>query len=540
MARRHASQWLLTLLASGLSAALASAADGRPPYMGYVTADDVDARSGPGEEYYSTMRLGRRDRVEVYRHDPGGWFAIRPPQHSFSWVSGEFVRPGAEDVGEVIGDRVIVRVGSQLDNSRDVIQVRLNRGEQVQILGSKEFDDGAGPKVWYQIAPPPGEFRWVHGRYVSSQPLEPDAAEDDPSPETDAEPERADEDLDRDPGADERKDFDDVTGENFDDEERHVPTVRVSKRRAAEDSYDDLDEAYDDSVDNRDEVDDAEDDVSGEDPESPAARRDRARRQRLREAAEAEEEAAAAELVRQRAALRERRRRAAEAGEVDHEPDAPADQRDDTPEEGAWRNRGGRRRTTDQAAESRPALSTDERFQSEIDQLDLELSAMVAQEATEWSFTNLRARGEALLARGQTALERGRVRRVLTKLEKFADIKSRLDTAANIAADTQRRNSLVSASPSQSRGPHMRPEFDGVGRLARVQSDRAGVPAFALTDTTGVVRFYVTPSPGTNLQHYIGQEVGINGTLGFLPELNTQHVTARRVESIGGDRTTIR
>ena len=165
---------------------------------------------------------------------------------------------------------------------------------------------------------------------------------------------------------------------------------------------------------------------------------------------------------------------------------------------------------------------------------------MVAQEASEWNFTNLRARGEAMLTRGQTALERGRVRRVLTKLERFADIKQRLDTAANIAVDTQRRNAPLAATPSQSRGPHMRPAFDGVGRLARVQSDRAGVPAFALTDTSGAVRYYVTPSPGTNLQHYVGQEVGINGTLGFLPELNTQHVTARRVESITGDRTLMR
>jgi hypothetical protein len=594
----------------------ARAADGRPPYVGYITADNVDARSGPGDEYYATMRLSRRDRVEVYRHDPGGWFAVRPPQHSFSWVSGEFVRRTG-DTGEVIGDRVIVRVGSQLDNTRDVIQMRLNRGETVQILGSKEFDDGAGPRVWYQIAPPPGEFRWVHGRYVSSQPLEPehaapqhdrhehadwdhadpDHAQSDHA-ETDRDAERSRSEVDDEPlrEADERRrhsrddeDYADERDERDTDErddreadaehedsrrakrrsnqagddvadaadDPQTPTVRVSRRRPADEA--DADDY--ESVDGRERGSDLDSDSEAAyDPDSRAARRERARRDRLRAAAAAEAAEARLEAERDRAdpnrAERERsgdaldreptdrarggdrRSRSAEAGDADHERDA-AD-RDEASEEGTWRTRGGRRRDSDQSADLRPGASTDERFQAEIDELDLELSAMVAQEASEWNFTNLRARGEAMLTRGQTALERGRVRRVLTKLERFADIKERLDSAANIAADTQRLNAPLAAAASQSRGPHMRPEFDGTGRLARVQSDRAGVPAFALTDTSGAVRYYVTPSPGTNLQHYVGQEVGINGTLGFLPELNTQHVTARRVESITGDRTLMR
>lgn len=605
MPRRHAWQLLLMIAACGLLAAVAGAAEGRPPYVGYITADQVDARSGPGDEYYATMRLSRRDRVEVYRHDPGGWFAVRPPQHSFSWVSGEFVRRTG-DTGEVIGDRVIVRVGSQLDNSRDVIQMRLNRGEQVQILGSKEFDDGAGARVWFQIAPPPGEFRWVHGRYVSSQPLEPDRAEPEraapehaPPPRSENEvaplreaderdrPSRADDERDRphdeEGYADEQdeRDFeerdDDAEREDSrrdrtrrDDEhsyeadeadDPHTPTVRVSRRRPADDEEaDDYSAAAERERYSERERDGERESDEAYDPDSRAARRERARRDRLRAAAEAEAAEARREAERDRAdpnrAERERTSdsldrepersrdgargsRGAEAGAADHEHDSASG--DAGAEEGAWRTRGGRRRErNDQSADTRPGPSTDERFQAEIDELDLELSAMVAQEASEWNFTNLRARGEAMLTRGQTALERGRVRRVLTKLERFADIKQRLDSAANIAADTQRLNAPLAAAPSQSRGPHMRPAFDGTGRLARVQSDRAGVPAFALTDNSGAVRYYVTPSPGTNLQHYVGQEVGINGTLGFLPELNTQHVTARRVESITGDRTMMR
>ena len=52
-----------------------------------ITADDVYVRSGPGENYYPTDKLKAGQEVEVYRHDPGGWYAIRPPKGSFSWVA---------------------------------------------------------------------------------------------------------------------------------------------------------------------------------------------------------------------------------------------------------------------------------------------------------------------------------------------------------------------------------------------------------------------------------------------------------------------
>ena len=61
------------------------------PYKTFVAADDVYVRSGPGQNYYPTDKLKRGDEVEVYRHDPGGWCAIRPVPGSFAWVSGRFL-----------------------------------------------------------------------------------------------------------------------------------------------------------------------------------------------------------------------------------------------------------------------------------------------------------------------------------------------------------------------------------------------------------------------------------------------------------------
>ena len=49
------------------------------PYRAFVNGDDVYVRSGPGQNYYPVLRLKRGETVDVFRHDPGGWYAIRPP-----------------------------------------------------------------------------------------------------------------------------------------------------------------------------------------------------------------------------------------------------------------------------------------------------------------------------------------------------------------------------------------------------------------------------------------------------------------------------
>ena len=53
------------------------------PYLAYVNSADVYVRSGPGRDYYPTDKLAKGATVEIYRHDPGGWYAIRPPRQSY-------------------------------------------------------------------------------------------------------------------------------------------------------------------------------------------------------------------------------------------------------------------------------------------------------------------------------------------------------------------------------------------------------------------------------------------------------------------------
>lgn len=420
---------------------LAARAAEQGPYTAYVNTDEVYVRSGPGKNYYPTLKLKRGDEVEVYRHDPGGWYAIRPPVGSFSWVSGEFIKPGADGLGQVIGDRVVARVGTQFSDSRDVIQVRLNRGEDIEIVEAKQFNPGPAAQTWYKIAPPSGEFRWIHGAFVSRE-----------APRDEA--------------------------------ESNGPRRNLLIEQPDGESQSARDEDYSQAAD--------EDDVALAEH---------------REQATTPAEAGAETTPR-------------EPADLDHEDRAPT----------RVAQRGGKR-------PERPVESRGERLQREINEIDLELSAMVAEEPSVWNFDDLAARANTAMEQGETAIERGRARLVINKIEKFADIKRRMDAVGQITAHTDRLNRPYARAGQTA---PTRDEFDGVGRLARVNTPRQGVPTYALTDSTGAIRYFVTPSPGLNLRHYLGKQIGISGSVGYLPNVNQQNVTARRVTEIGSERTLFR
>jgi len=160
---------LLSVAAVFASLLLASATLGGQnfPYRAYITADDTYVRSGPGQSYYPTDKLKAGQEVEVYRHDPGGWYAIRPPRGSFSWISGRYLEMKDKHLAVVTDEQVAARIGSRFSEIRDVIQVRLHRGEMVEVLEEKPVVGSRGPS-WYKISPPSGEFRWVFGKYVDA------------------------------------------------------------------------------------------------------------------------------------------------------------------------------------------------------------------------------------------------------------------------------------------------------------------------------------------------------------------------------------
>lgn len=140
------------------------------PYTAMVISETADVLSGPGKNHYPTDRLAKGARIMVYRHDPGGYLAIRPPQGSFSLVLASDVQSTTDSkVVEVVGPTAKAWVGSRLPGQvKPMWQLKLKVGELLNVIRRVEIDSAISgqPEIWIQVEPPAGEFRWLHKDHV--------------------------------------------------------------------------------------------------------------------------------------------------------------------------------------------------------------------------------------------------------------------------------------------------------------------------------------------------------------------------------------
>jgi hypothetical protein len=311
-------------------------------------------------------------------------------------------------LAEITGDRVAVRVGSQLSDRRDVVQVRVKRGEVVEVLGTEQAGSGRSGAIWYRIAPPSGEFRWVRGSDVDSSPSRGGA---------------------------------DKTGQPA------APPPKTVEAAA------------------------------------PTASAKPSVSQTLTRG-------------------------------------------DASPSAAKWTP----------APASAIGPRTSEEFQKELDDVNTELSIMLAEEPAAWDCGELGRRAQTLLDNARTAVERGHARMLVNRISQSEDIRRRSLALNSPAADVARRGrppadrTSGAGATTSARGSEAR--FDGVGRLARVQQPKAGAPRYALMDEQGNVKAYVSPAPGLSMQPYVGHQVGISGIRGFLGEQNVEHLTAKQITAL--------
>ncbi|MDR1924035.1 MAG: SH3 domain-containing protein [Planctomycetaceae bacterium] len=133
---------------------------GANPRVASIIVSETEVRGGPDWSFYPTSILQHGDKVEIYISQ-GDWYAIRPPEGSFSWVSAKYVSIGAGNVGVVLAAGLASRIGSDMIDQCDTVQVKLKRGEQIFILGKKATPENVTSPIWLKISPPNGEYRWI-------------------------------------------------------------------------------------------------------------------------------------------------------------------------------------------------------------------------------------------------------------------------------------------------------------------------------------------------------------------------------------------
>lgn len=487
-----------------LSCLAAFGAERQTPYKAYIMADGVYVRSGPGKNYYPTMKLPLGAEVEVYRHDPGGWYAIRPPEESFTWVAARYVEVGDDGLGTITGEQVAARVGSSFSDIRDVIQVRLYEGEVVEILGEKQFTGSSEAGKWYRIAPPAGEFRWVFGRLVDPDYMTSGVRETSGTtspllvpprpPVRPTEKKASEEDLE------EPAHLSDLAPPPSKADENDYAVIEPEVLDLSEDKIGRTEGGLDEETRHADWV--AAGEISG------ASRAEPARAERV--AAYEEPTKSSAD-----------RPASSKSSKGYISPQIP--ELNEPEEEEA-------RKTVD-----RPLLP----FAEALERIEFQLAEMLAEEPTVWSFTELEIQAQSLLGRAKTALQRGKVRLVLKKIAQSNDVKQRyvkyVDSEVQLDRREQRLNDLRDepkwndAEAGSSTKSTLASKFDGHGRLGRIVTSDPEAPRYALVNEKGKVNCFVTPAPGLNLDYYVGSHIGVVGTSGVIPKRQARHVMAKHV-----------
>jgi uncharacterized protein YgiM (DUF1202 family) len=455
--------WWLVCLAAASTAPLS--ADDDFPYQAYVAADGVEVVSGPGHRYYATDRLSRGVKVEVYREEASGWLAIRPPAGSFSWIAADFVERDEEDqrLGRVT-EPTPAWIGTTAERVSEHRQhVTLKSDEVVRILGEKQVETDEGEETWLKIAPPAGEFRWIHLRDVSRQRPEPlviQPAVPEPEPVLEQESPR---------------------------EPRRIETPR--------------------------------DAIALRDLAPPAREVEQAQ---FRSASEPVGKSISSD------GFVPRKRRGSEPLQTVPTPSEQLASRKsatftrpklDPPPLAAVPARS----TFSTVSASSSKSSSLETVTNQLERLELDLSAMVAQERSSWDLTGLRQQVEELVQRGSDPVARGNARLLLDKIKQFEQVFDAEESAAPAATAAGPQDSAAD-SPAD-------PRYDGRGWLKPVVSRRSEKPPapFALVDADGKPLVFITPSPGLNLNRYVNKQIGVYGRRGYIESLKTSHVTAERV-----------
>jgi hypothetical protein len=497
-------------------------------------------RSGPGSEFYATDRLAAGTQIEVYREEKDGWLAVRPPPDSFSLVERRQLKAGDEPgVAVVITEDVLSCVGSRVETvPAYVSQVRLRKDEAVELLDP--WDEAAvvesGDRAWCRIAPPAGEFRWVQANALkqdaSSQPdasVRSKVATDAGTAETPG------------PASTPKTSFE-ADGWRT----RPADVAATPPRPTA--------------------------------PAVPAADPQTAPATNAKQAspiAEANQGWTATPAISATPKSDETRQvdTANASPKVPPKKTIPSQIR--VPVDGE--NLTGRLASNSLAATGtnprQSALETPEtpislvseplspapatavpvvpaptvdRWTSRtppprqsIDELEVDLAMMVAQDARTWRLAELRQRVDANLIRFETTAERVQARRLLERIGEFEQLQSRMaqaspqtippvpTTASSPPAAASAPAETAPAETASTAAADVK--YDGSGWLVPVHSATGAAPPFALLDAQGEVLGYVSPTPGLNLQRYVRKQVGIFGLRGYVSTLNKPHVTAERV-----------
>ena len=459
------------------------------PYQAFALRDEVEIRSGPGLAHYATEQLRQGDIVEVWRHDPEGWYAIRPVEGSFGLIPQAAVKLIDEKTCEVTVDGTQSWVGTRMGAvEKPMWQVKLKAGEQLEILGEANWPDPEGHStVWYQIAPPSGEFRWIHRD---------DLQMPDPRTRLPKESDTANR----------------STNENPSSNWSNGNSVRLSGGTQTDDPISKSRGVIVDPY--------GDEDALLTPPDELATSRGWRRASQPIRLAQAERNDV-------------NNKTAFQSSESTNSP---------RPSSNFPANDPG---STSFGSIERQVIPTvgNEYLTDGLRQIDMDLSLEIVKPAYEWQLSRFTQSLMSAQSKAQTNQERDQAQKLLAKVERLRGLQSNLVGTAPANGSTGSENPIVSRPIGSGVDPTVQfgTTYDAHGWLNElVQKSGTAQSKYVLQDDSGKILCQIDPSPGLNLHRYMKTKIGVLGQRGFNQSMNLNHITADRIVVLEKRDTTIR
>jgi hypothetical protein len=457
------------------------------PYQAFVLRDGTLVRSGPGEAHYATDELKQGTPVEVWRHDPDGWCAIRPTPDSFSLIPAAAVDVLSADRCRVKQSGLQAWVGTRLGPVENPLwQVKLNADEELTIFGEVNWPSPEGSSLtWYQVSPPDGEFRWVNIR---------DLQVPDPRTRFDAAVK--------------------PTGQ-FEELEKSLDfgPQRPAPSRSASPKKDVIIDPFGDE--NEQEV----VRMSSQPADQSGWRRAR-RPQRLAQTIPNESNS---------------------AGRMPSDnlaPDSSITPVQRNGSGGSWaaldrpagRDIGP---SANYGAASSPVSATpgSERLSTQLRQIDMYLSMEIVKPAGQWQLSKLTQRLNDAYSSAASDTERVQAQQMLAKIDRLRELQTNL--TGRPALDEPRsadRSNPATIGNGIAANVEFGTTYDAYGWLSECVQDSGRAPStYVLQDESGKIICQVTPAPGFNMNRYLKSKIGVIGQRGYNQKLSLNHVLVDRV-----------
>ncbi len=463
------------------------------PYQALIIGESAEIHSGPGSVHYPTDELKQNSTVNVFRHDPGGWCAIRPPADSFSLVPESVVEKIADNVGRIAEEGVQAWVGTRLGSvERPLWQVKLKQGERVEILGEVNWPNPEGHStVWYQIAPPAGEFRWIR---ISDIQL-PKYLTDLPEVAEDGTADRIQSDLDN-------------------SELDGIESLGQSGFQESDASFDEL----------------KLDPPSEKDGTTNRGWKQASRPIRISDSR-------------------------TDSGNIEpfktpafNVPPLGVNAKAipfGSSSEPAYGNRVELRNQSAFSTESYSTLNEVVQpisgpVSDRIRTLETALTAELLKPPVQWQLETILRQATSIATTSNDMTEHGHAQRLIDKIKKCTRIQSSFEFAYNGTPNAKSSYQATGTGTGTGTGfnndfgvdsqVQLGTTYDAYGWLNELVRDKGRVsPTFVLEDENGKIICHVAPAPGLNLNRYLKSKVGVIGRRGYHRELQMNHVTAERI-----------